>query len=328
MNLHEDIDLFSEIILRACQPKETGGLGINAGFIEKDYWITRSLQQLSRSSSVEYAIFKGGTSLSKIYHIGSRFSEDIDIAIVKDDDVSDAKLKNIIRITQKSMSAGLEELVKPGLTSKGSRYRKVYFSYPLIEGLLPIGGLLSGQLLIEINSFANPIPYAKHTVSNFIREYFVKSGYNDIISEFDMDSFEINVLDKRTTLIEKLVSIIRFSMSDNVKVDLSSKIRHFYDLYYLCMDSECIAFIESDDFMDTFNQLFEHDRKLFKNPIGWQQRMLTESVLITDLQGVWNVLKSKYMQELPSLAYSAIPGSSEIFDRIKYLINRVESSIL
>jgi hypothetical protein len=324
MNLHTDKELFSDIILRAGQPIELGGLGINAGFIEKDYWISRSLQQLSRSVAVDYAVFKGGTSLSKIYKIGSRFSEDIDIAIVRDSEMSDARLKNLIRTTQKSMSAGLEELDKPGITSKGSHYRKVYFSYPLVDGLMPIGSLLSGQLLIEINSFANPLPFAKHTVSNFIREYLMQSGHTDIITEFDIDTFEINVLDKRTTLIEKLVSIIRFSLSDNVLPDLAAKIRHFYDLHYLCMDRECIEYVESDNFMDTFNHLLEHDRKLFEHPHGWQNRHLKDSVLINDFPDVWNSLKSKYLQELPSLAYSQIPEAVEIFDSLTSLISHIK----
>jgi hypothetical protein len=324
MNLHEDKELFTDIILRASQPVESGGLGINAGFIEKDYWISRSLQQLSRSESVNYAVFKGGTSLSKIYRIGCRFSEDIDIAVVKDAGMTDAKLKTIIRTTQKSMSAGLEEVEKPNMTSKGSRYRKVYFSYPLVEGLMPIGSLLSGQLLLEINSFANPIPFAKHTVSNFIREYLLKSEHPDIIQEFDLDSFEINVLDKRTTLTEKLVSIIRFSLSDNAKTDLAAKIRHFYDLHYLCQDDECVAFIESESFMNTFNQLLEHDRKLFEHPSGWQNKQLKESTLINDLPDMWSSLQSKYLQELPSLAYSSIPAPAEIFNSLKYLLSQIK----
>jgi hypothetical protein len=325
MNLHKDKELFSEIILRASQPIESGGLGINAGFIEKDYWITRSLQQLSRSLSADYAVFKGGTSLSKIFLIGARFSEDVDIAIVKDSDMSDAKLKSVIRTTQKAMSDGLDEIDTPGFTSKGSRYRKVYLSYPSVDGIMPMESLLSGQLLLEINSFANPIPFAKHKVSNFIREYLIKSGYPDIISEFDLDVFEINVLDKRTTLTEKLVSLIRFSLSDNFLLDLSSKIRHFYDLHYLCGDSECLAFIQSDSFMETFNQLLEHDRKLFEHPNGWQNRALKESVLIKDLPNVWSSLESKYLQELPSLAYSTIPEATAILDSLKFLISHIKS---
>ena len=33
MRLHEDKALFAEVILRASQPKENGGIGVNAGFM-------------------------------------------------------------------------------------------------------------------------------------------------------------------------------------------------------------------------------------------------------------------------------------------------------
>ncbi len=284
MNLHEDRELFSEIILRASQPKDLGGLGINAVFIEKDYWITRSLQQLSRCPSRDFAVFKGGTSLSKVYKIGARFSEDIDIAIVKEEGLSDAKMKSIIRATQKSMSEGLTEIYMSGISKKGSRYRKVYFSYPRVEGIAPIGSLLLGQLLIEINSFANPIPYAKRSVSNFIRDYLLTSGNIELIQEFDLDIFDINVLDKRTTLTEKLVSLIRFSLSDNFITDLTAKIRHFYDLHFLSKDKECIEYIESESFLTAFYQLLEHDRIIFEQPIGWRENRMEDSVLLQDIK--------------------------------------------
>ena len=79
MKLHEDLDLFKNAILLAARPKEEGGLGIKPLFIEKDYWICRSLSLLANSEAVEHVVFKGGTSLTKGYEIGSRFSEDIDI---------------------------------------------------------------------------------------------------------------------------------------------------------------------------------------------------------------------------------------------------------
>ena len=127
MILHEDKALFAEVILRASQPKENGGIGINAAFIEKDYWITRALQQMSRSAAKDIAIFKGGTSLSKAYGIGARFSEDVDIAVVRNESMTDARMKTVIRSTEKAMSQGLTPIDRPGLTSKGSRYRKSYF---------------------------------------------------------------------------------------------------------------------------------------------------------------------------------------------------------
>lgn len=43
MKLHEDQELFADAIQAAAQPVEDGGLGIKSIFIEKDYWICRSL---------------------------------------------------------------------------------------------------------------------------------------------------------------------------------------------------------------------------------------------------------------------------------------------
>lgn len=41
-------------------------------------------------------MFKGGTSLSKAYLLGNRFSEDIDIAITSDSRRTDNQIKGII----------------------------------------------------------------------------------------------------------------------------------------------------------------------------------------------------------------------------------------
>ncbi len=43
MRLHENWGLFSDALQAASQSKEDGGLGIKSIFIEKDYWICRSL---------------------------------------------------------------------------------------------------------------------------------------------------------------------------------------------------------------------------------------------------------------------------------------------
>ena len=53
--------------------------GIQAGLIEKDYWIMQVLSGLKRQH-FDFEL-KGGTSLSKGYKIIDRFSEDIDIHI-------------------------------------------------------------------------------------------------------------------------------------------------------------------------------------------------------------------------------------------------------
>jgi hypothetical protein len=49
--------------------------------IEKDWWVTAVLRAMFSLPYAEHISFKGGTSLSKCWHLIDRFSEDIDIAI-------------------------------------------------------------------------------------------------------------------------------------------------------------------------------------------------------------------------------------------------------
>ena len=52
--------------------------------IEKDWWVTAVLRALFQLPYADHLSFKGGTSLSKCWHLIDRFSEDIDIAIARE----------------------------------------------------------------------------------------------------------------------------------------------------------------------------------------------------------------------------------------------------
>ena len=57
-------------------------LGMNAAVIEKDFWVCLTLDYLFHRCRWKKAFaFKGGTSLSKVYHLIDRFSEDIDLIL-------------------------------------------------------------------------------------------------------------------------------------------------------------------------------------------------------------------------------------------------------
>ncbi len=77
MYLHkENKELFRDVILLTSQKLE-----VSEDIVEKDYYVSLILKKLSR---IEYpVVFKGGTSLSKAFHIIDRFSEDIDITFME-----------------------------------------------------------------------------------------------------------------------------------------------------------------------------------------------------------------------------------------------------
>ena len=311
MKLHEDINTFKTAIQLASSPRTEGGLGINQIFIEKDYWICRSLKLLSQSKVVDEAVFKGGTSLSKAHLVGDRFSEDIDIAIINDKDRTENQTKKLIHEITRVMSSGLVEVDKPD-SRKYSKYRKVYYEYPQFTLAGQPVVVNPGQILLEIVSFANPYPYHKLSIKSFITEYLEKSNRNDIIESFDLGEFQINVLDKSRTATEKLVSLIRHSLSDDYKIDLKAKIRHFYDLYFLWRDAECRNYLTSSAFLEEFNVLLKNDQTRFKEPKGWSYKTISDSPLLQDLDNVWFAIKQTYNNEMPELAYKEIPNEEDV----------------
>lgn len=57
-------------------------LKMSSAIVEKDLWVCMILKYLFSKFKLRDAIvFKGGTSLSKVYKVIERFSEDIDLAL-------------------------------------------------------------------------------------------------------------------------------------------------------------------------------------------------------------------------------------------------------
>ena len=55
--------------------------GLSAVVLEKDFWVCWLLGVLFRSEFRDSLVFKGGTSLSKVFGAIDRFSEDIDLSV-------------------------------------------------------------------------------------------------------------------------------------------------------------------------------------------------------------------------------------------------------
>lgn len=57
-------------------------IGMSEGIVEKDFWVCFILDYLFHESPWrDHLVFKGGTSLSKAYHLIKRFSEDVDLIL-------------------------------------------------------------------------------------------------------------------------------------------------------------------------------------------------------------------------------------------------------
>jgi predicted nucleotidyltransferase component of viral defense system len=316
MILQSEKELFEAAI------KETADeLGIKDYFIEKDYWISLVLKRLSESKYVDSVVFKGGTSLSKGHKLIKRFSEDVDVAVIITPEMSGNKIKNLIRSVEKEIAIDLSEIEAEGITSKGSRFRKALYEFQVIRNQK---STITESIIVEINSFTNPFPYHKISIQSMIGEYLQSQNQNELVRKYGLEAFEVNVLDKEQTLIEKLVSLIRFSFDSNPIESLKSKIRHFYDLYYLLQDEACNKYVNSDEFKSQFRKVLSHDQQQFDDPSGWNKKSIQDSPLIKEFNSIWEKLKSTYTNELSMFAFTDIPDEKEVAVSFKQLIKTIK----
>lgn len=78
MRLHEDKELFNQAVRATAEQK-----GLLEIYVEKDYWVTLALQTIFKDPIGQDTVFKGGTALSKCYGLIERFSEDIDLIVLR-----------------------------------------------------------------------------------------------------------------------------------------------------------------------------------------------------------------------------------------------------
>ena len=77
-------------------------INLHTKSIEKDWWVIAVIRALFSLPYAEHLLFKGGTSLSKCWHIIERFSEDVDIAINREflgfsEELSNNQIRNKLR---------------------------------------------------------------------------------------------------------------------------------------------------------------------------------------------------------------------------------------
>ena len=67
----------------------------------------------------------------------------------------------------------------------------------------------------------------------------------------------------------------------------------------------------------------KEDQNRFKEPSGWDKKLLKDSILVKDLHNVWKDLQKVYLKELPDLAYREIPSTEEIEKSVKSIIEKL-----
>lgn len=198
-------------------------LSISPNIIEKDYYVTITLRELSQR--IDNMVFKCGTSLSKCYQIIDHFSEDIDISYNAESglptDSMKRKLKNEIVNTMNSFNF---PIININDTRSRRNYNRYRVKYPSIYNNSTI---LNTEIVIETYVALLPFPCTKKYADNYLYRFLKKINRLDLTKEYDLNPFEITTQTIERTLIDKTFAICDYFILN----DISRHSRHLYDIY-------------------------------------------------------------------------------------------------
>jgi hypothetical protein len=288
--------------------------GIQAGLIEKDYWIMHVLNAL-KLNKFEFEL-KGGTSLSKGYKIIERFSEDIDIHIKPDPSLNveenPKKVKEKHVKSRKEYYDWLSENIKiDGIVSTkrdetfdnhvytSGGIRLIYEShFPSIQGV-------KEGILLEVG-FDNVTPNSQVLISSWAYDEAAK---NSSISIIDNRALNINCYNPGYTFVEKLQTIVtKFRQEAKDGIEKPNYMRQYYDIYCLLDNQEVRKFIGTPEYED-------HKCKRFPKVDLDTPLQFQEAFLLSD-ENLYNKFKARYLKT-SQLYYLGQPSFDDVIKKIR-----------
>jgi len=219
--------------------------GMTPFAVEKDWWVSRSLEIIFQMDLAKHLVFKGGTSLSKAWKLINRFSEDIDLAI--DKEFFEGYKGNITR-------AQISKLRKEaGIYTTGTFFEELQEEFK-VKGfnelefkIIDTGESDQDPRIIEIfyqNIISQPTEYVLPRVQieiscRSLREPFTVQKFGSLVDESYADRefaeplFEVPTVNPERTFLEKLFLLHEefHRPAEKMRVDRLS--RHLYDIYHL-----------------------------------------------------------------------------------------------
>lgn len=318
MKLHENIQLYSDAIRFTAQQ-----MNLKPEYVEKDYWVTKALFTIFTNEIGKDTIFKGGTALSKCYKMIDRFSEDIDLVVLRRDGETDSKLKSKLKAVSTVAETVLPEVPVEGITHKRGMNRKTAHSYnKQFKGEY---GQVRDVIILESTWLGYYEPYTTKSISSFVGQMMTEHNQTDLAEQHEMRPFDLLTLEPIRTICEKIMSLVRFSYSENPMEDLKKKIRHTYDLHQLLAQQEFLDFLHSQDFDNMILKVAADDVASFRNNNQWLAFHPNESIIFKDLENSWRELQTAYTGDFKDLVYGRLPNEEAILTTLKLIKARLDS---
>jgi hypothetical protein len=251
--------------------------------VEKDFWVCWTLKELFRLPEIgEHLIFKGGTSLSKVFRIIERFSEDIDVSIdrtflgfggANEPEAGGSNKEKQRRVDalkaacQLKIATGLHPALNTAIKSKITAnetwslrnddedpdQQTLLFEYP--SSFAPVSaGYIRRAVKIEMGARADHWPCEAKTVTPYVAEQFPQG--------FKEGSCAVKVLSAERTFWEK-ATILHAEFHRPADKPIPERFsRHYCDFYELIRKGVAKSAVEKPELLA---RVAEHKSLFFRS---------------------------------------------------------------
>lgn len=310
-------------------------IGLSEDIIEKDFWVCWTLKELFSIDEIKDNLtFKGGTSLSKIYKVIDRFSEDIDVSVeraylgFKDDkdpaNVGTKQAKKLIaelgeacqKFVRGDLFNQLEIIIKSKLGPKGWKLeidedhndgQTILFTYPKLTS--KASDYIRPVVKIELGARSDHWPVSMQRITPYVAEV-LPAPLNQ------MDA-EVRVLNIERTFWEKATILHKYAHYPDDKKLPERQSRHFFDFYCLLNSDGKAKALASIDLLE---KVAAHKNIYFK--VAWAN-------YLTAKKGSLKLIPDEKVMKAMEVDYKAMSemfaGDVPAWDDIMTLIGDFES---
>ena len=313
----EHSELFSEAAAK---------MGTTPAVVEKDFWVTWVLGRLFQEPELaRLLMFKGGTSLSKVYQLIERFSEDIDLILdwrelsgedplAERSKTRQAKLNNEIN-EQAQAYIGGELLTRVVAVIDGVCGCEIDSDDPHVINIRYPGAFsdryLRPEVRLEIGPLASWLPYEERTISCYAAEAFPALFGKKVCS--------VKVIKAERTFWEKATILHHETHRPDGNPQPSRYSRHYYDLARMAGAAVKDAALAD---LDLLANVVEFKQRFY--PRGWAQYDLARpgTIRLVPEGHVLAAVEADY-RAMVNMIFGEIPDFSEIMKVLKKLQDEI-----
>ena len=308
--------------------------------IEKDWWVTAVLRAMFCLPYARHLSFKGGTSLSKCWHLIDRFSEDIDIAIDREylgfsgplskTQVSDKLRRAACSFVRETMQFDIaEQLHKNGIANDKFQVNvditpisttdpetiNINYDSVLTFSIDGGGGLyVLPKVKVEVSGRSMSEPVGEVALDSMIDQVYPKAPFAE-------PKFNVRAVLPERTFLEKVFLLHEEFAKPKELIRAERMSRHMYDIGQMLKTPIAGKAIHNELL---YRQVVEH-RRTFIGLRGFDYNTLyPDSLNIVPPESIIEQWKADYENMRLYMIYGESVSFEELVANLKYLNEKIK----